>query len=192
MTLAETASIFCETVIRRAGLEATTGTEQLAILEASLQGACQIVVDISSRFLFEQNVFEKRRDRDLSVQELNALMVDAQEQTYGDGLDPDLRHKYMWAMKPHYYSYGSFYNYPYMFGMLFGLGLYACYQGDPEAFKARYDDLLASTGSADAAALGARFGIDIRAKEFWQASLAIVVEDIDRFEALAAGPWAGR
>jgi pepF/M3 family oligoendopeptidase len=185
MTLAETASIFCETIVRHAALQRADRQEQIAILEASLQGSCQVVVDITSRFLFEQQVFERRSRRELSIDELNNLMLEAQRETYGDGLDESLLHPYMWAMKPHYYSTGrSFYNYPYMFGLLFGLGLYARYQQDPETFKRGYDDLLSSTGLADAATLAARFGIDLHAEEFWHASLDIVREDINQFENL--------
>ncbi|HEY6411322.1 MAG TPA: M3 family oligoendopeptidase, partial [Ktedonobacteraceae bacterium] len=157
MTLAETASIFCETIIREATLRKADRQEQIMILEASLQGSCQVVVDISSRFLFEQRVFEARKQRELSIDELNNLMLEAQRETYGDGLDESMLHPYMWAMKPHYYSTEmSFYNYPYMFGLLFGLGLYAQYQQDPEKFKQGYDDLLSSTGLADAATLAAQ------------------------------------
>ena len=185
MTLAETASIFCETIIRHAGLNTSNAQEQIAILEASLQGACQVVVDICSRFIFETSVFEARRRRELSVDEFNQLMLDAQRQTYGDGLAPDLLHPYMWIVKGHYYG-AHYYNYPYMFGMLFGLGLYARYQADPEAFKQSYDDLLSSTGLADAATLAERFGINIRTPDFWRASFAIVRGDIDRFEQLIA------
>jgi oligoendopeptidase F len=201
MTLAETASIFCETIIREAGLRSGDTAEQLVILEASLQGACQVVVDITSRFLFEQGVFEARQGRELSVEELNALMLDAQRQTYGDGLDPNALHPYMWAVKGHYYSNYSYYNYPYMFGQLFGLGLYARYEADPEAFKTSYDELLSATGLADAATLANRFGIDIRTPDFWRASLAIIGDDVERFEALigagaapsdGAGPSNGK
>jgi pepF/M3 family oligoendopeptidase len=189
MTLAETASIFCETIVRNAALadaERTGDTQsQIEILEASLQGSCQPVVDISSRFLLEQGVFEKRRDRELSVDELNTLMLDAQRQTYGDGLDPNALHPYMWAMKPHYYSASrSYYNFPYMFGQLFGLGLYARYRQEGESFTARYDDLLASTGLDDTATLARRFGIDIRDAAFWRASLDLIRAEVDRFEEL--------
>lgn len=188
MTLAETASIFCETIVRHAALAHADAQEQLEILEASLQGSCQVVVDITSRFLLEQGVFERRRQRELSVDELNELMLDAQRQTYGDGLDQQALHPYMWAMKPHYYSAGrSFYNFPYMFGLLFGLGLYARYQQDPATFRVGYDDLLSSTGLADAATLAGRFGIDLRTPDFWRASLTIIRDDIDRFAALASG-----
>ena len=185
MTLAETASIFCETIVKRAALARAGRGEGLMILEASLQGTCQVVVDITSRFLFEQSVIEKRRERELSVDEMCALMADAQRQTYGDGLDENALHPYMWAVKGHYYG-ASFYNYPYMFGLLFGLGLFAHYLRDPEPFRARYDELLSRTGMADAATLAAGFDIDIRDKDFWASSLAVIREDIDRFEQLAA------
>lgn len=185
MTLAETASIFCETIVRHAALQNADKQEQIVILEAALNGSCQVVVDIYSRFLFEQSVFEKRRQRELSIDELNHLMLEAQRATYGDGLDEATLHPYMWAVKPHYYSSTrSFYNYPYMFGLLFGLGLYARYQQDPDTFKQGYDDLLSSTGLADAATLAARFGIDLHSEAFWNASLDVVREDTARFEAL--------
>ena len=183
MTLAETASIFCETIVREAALQHATPAERIEILEASLVGSCQVVVDITSRFLFEQGVFETRRTRELSVDELNAMMLQAQRDTYGDGLDPNQLHPYMWAMKPHYYSTGrSFYNFPYMFGLLFGLGLYARYRTDPDAFRAQYDELLSSTGLADAATLAARFGIDTRTPDVWRASLATIAAEVDQFE----------
>jgi pepF/M3 family oligoendopeptidase len=185
MTLAETASIFCETIIKRVYLEQAPKDEQIGILEGMLQGYCQVVVDITSRFLFEQSVFDKRADRDLSCAELCSFMLDSQRKTYGDGLDPEFLHPYMWAVKPHYYSSGrSFYNFPYMFGLLFGLGLYSRFQQDPDKFKANYDDLLSSTGMDDAAGLAARFGFDIRTPDFWRGSLNIIREDIDKFENL--------
>lgn len=187
MALAETASTFCETIIQHAGLDRGGSGDQLALLEGALQGHCGIVVDISSRFLFEQRLFEARRRRELSIDDLNQLMLEAQRETYGDGLDGDLLHPYMWAVKGHYYSTDrSFYNYPYMFGLLFGVGLYARYRRDPETFRARYDDLLSSTGLADAATLAARFDIDIRTPDFWRSSLDVMRADIDRFEALIA------
>jgi pepF/M3 family oligoendopeptidase len=189
MTLAETASIFCETIVREAALQHANPQERVEILEASLVGSCQVVVDITSRFLFEQGVFEKRRNRELSVEELNEMMLRAQRETYGDGLDMSQLHPYMWAMKPHYYDTGtSFYNFPYMFGLLFGLGLYARYRQDPDSFRQQYDDLLSSTGLADAATLAARFGIDTRTPGFWRASLDNIRREVEQFEeAVGAG-----
>ncbi|GAC1464366.1 MAG: M3 family oligoendopeptidase [Ktedonobacteraceae bacterium] len=188
MTLAETASIFCETIITHAALKDANTQEQIAILEESIQGACQVVVDITSRYLFEQRVFQQREKRELSIDELKAIMLETQRETYGDGLDETQLHPYMWAVKGHYYSTGrSFYNYPYMFGLLFGLGLYARYQQAPEAFKQGYDNLLSSTGLADAATLAAQFGIDLRTEDFWRASFNIIRQDIAQFENLIVG-----
>lgn len=185
MTLAETASTFCETILRKAALKTVTPAEQLTIIAGALSGAAAVTVDITSRFLFERSVFERRRQRELSADEFNQLMLDAQKQTYGDAIEESTLHPYMWAVKPHYYSMGyAFYNYPYMFGLLFGLGLYKQYEQDPDAFRASYDDLLSSTGMADAAELAGRFGIDIQSKAFWQGSLDVIREDIDRFVEL--------
>ncbi len=183
MTLAETASIFCETIIRENVLEHGTDSEKFTVLEASLQGTCQVVVDISSRYLFEKRTIEARAKRELSTSELSDIMIGAQLDTYGDGLAPDALHPYMWAAKSHYYG-RCFYNFPYMFGLLFGLGLYAVYEKDPENFKGRYDVLLSSTGLADAATLADGFGIDIRTPDFWRASLNKIKGDVDRFESL--------
>src|SRR5262249_51787124 len=149
----------------------------------------QVVVDIISRFLFENRVFERRKQRDLSIDEFKELMLEAQKETFGDGLDESQLHPYMWAAKPHYYStHFSFYNYPYMFGLLFGLGLYARYQQSPASFKIGYDDLLSSTGLSDAATLAARFDIDIRSTDFWRSSFDIVRKDINLFEELTQPP----
>lgn len=185
MTLAETASTFCETILRKAAIEQGSEEEKLSILEGGLVDAGQIVVDITSRFLFEQSVFDRRKNGVLTAEDFNELMHAAQLETYGDAITEESLHPYMWAVKSHYYrSDYAFYNYPYMFGLLFGLGLYAQYQQDPETFKANYDDLLASTGSADAATLVARFGIDTRSKEFWTSSLNVIRQDIDAFVAI--------
>ena len=186
MTLAETASIFCNTIIDQAALRDADREEQIALLEAALQGSCQVVVDITSRYLFEKAVFEQRAERELSARELCELMRDAQQQTYGDGLDENALHPYMWAAKPHYYG-SAFYNYPYMFGLLFGRGLYARFLDDPDGFRARYDDLLSRTGMADAPTLAAEFGFDLRTPAFWRSAFDTIRRDIDRFEALAHG-----
>jgi oligoendopeptidase F len=109
-------------------------------------------------------------------------MLRAQKATYGDGLDQRYLHPYMWAWKPHYYSMDyAFYNYPYAFGLLFGLGLYAVYQERGESFVPEYDALLASTGQGLAADLAARFGLDIRQPAFWQGSLRVIEARVQRY-----------
>ncbi len=185
MALAETASIFCETLLTQSVLAATSEpARRLAILDYDLQGSCQVVVDIHSRFLFESEVFDRRRHRTLAANDLCELMLDSQRSSYGDGLDADHLHRYMWAVKPHYYS-THFYNWPYTFGLLFGLGLYAAYQDDPDRFRSGYDDLLGATGLSDASGLAARFGIDVGREDFWASSLAVLARRIDQFEEVA-------
>ena len=186
MTLAETASIFCETIIQDAALEqASSPDEQLAILETALVGDTQVIVDITSRFMFEKEVFERREEAELSADDFCEIITRAQKATYGQGLDEEHLHPYMWAWKPHYYREDiSFYNYPYAFGLLFSTGLYAIYQQRGADFVPDMVELLASTGLADAADLAARFDIDIRTPEFWEGSLEVVAKRIDRYMAL--------
>ncbi|MGA7192067.1 MAG: M3 family oligoendopeptidase, partial [Anaerolineales bacterium] len=183
MTLAETASTMCETIVTEAVLASTKDPqEELAVLEAQIQGAAQIVVDIYSRYLFEKEVFERRAQAELSADDFNEIMERAQKATYGDGLDERYLQKFMWTWKPHYYSSGlSFYNFPYAFGLLFATGLYAIYQQRGAAFVDDYKNLLASTGEANAADLAKRFGINIRTKKFWEDSIAIIGKRIERY-----------
>jgi pepF/M3 family oligoendopeptidase len=186
MTLAETASILNQTIITDALLAQAAGPqEELAILEGFLSDAAQIIVDISSRFLFEKEVFERRAQAELSADDFCEIMVRAQKETYGAGLDHRCLHPYMWAWKPHYYRPDlSFYNFPYAFGLLFGLGLYAIYQDRGPAFLPEYDELLRNTGQGTAADLAARFGIDIRQRSFWETSLSVIEQRIERYRTL--------
>lgn len=183
MTLAETASIMCETIVAQAALaQAVDEQEELAIIEGSLISAAQVIVDIYSRFLFERELFQRRAQAELSADELCEIMGRAQVAAYGDGLDGAHLHPYMWTWKPHYYSpHLTFYNFPYAFGLLFATGLYAIYQERGAAFVPDFKELLASTGEASAADLAARFGIDIRNRAFWEASLAVIARRIDRY-----------
>lgn len=183
MTLAETASIMCETIVSTASLKQVKNSqEELAILESQLINDSQVIVDIYSRYLFEKEVFERREKSELSAEELCEIMLNAQKATFGDGLDERYLQKWMWTWKPHYYSPAlSFYNYPYAFGLLFGTGLYAIYEKRGASFVPDYVNLLASTGEAPAADLAARFDIDIRTKAFWQDSLKIIEKRVDRY-----------
>ncbi len=184
MALAETASIFCETLVVEAGLARMSGTDRLAQLDVDLVGTNQVVVDIHSRFLFETEVFARRRRRTLSADELSEMMTEAQAAAYGDGLDQRSAHRYMWLLKPHYYG-SHFYNWPYTYGLLFGLGLFARYQDDPEHFRSGYDDLLSRAGMDTAEELGMSFGLDVTDEAFWTASLDVVRTRIDDYVTLA-------
>lgn len=186
MTLAETASIMNETIVQHAALaNAASVEEELGILETGLIGDSQVIVDIYSRFLFEQEVFNRRAKAELSADELCEIMAWAQKESYGDGLDENFLQPWMWTWKPHYYFPDlSFYNYPYAFGLLFGVGLYAIYQQRGAEFVPDYMNLLASTGEDTAANLAERFGINIRQKDFWAASLKVIESRIDRYVEL--------
>ena len=185
MPLAETASIFNETMLSHQVLKSATEQEQFTLIEAELMEATQTVVDIYSRFLFESEVVDTRADHAMTVDELKDCMLRAQDASYGDGLNKDLRHPYMWACKSHYYSSGlSFYNFPYAFGLLFGKGVFAQYLKEGDIFVAKYNQLLRSCGSGSIADVAASVGIDVRSADFWRSSLEVVKESIDRFCAL--------
>jgi pepF/M3 family oligoendopeptidase len=183
MTLAETASTFCETIVAQAALaETSNAQEELAILETSLVNSSQIIVDTTSRYLFEKEVFERREKSELSADDFCEIMLRCQKATYGEGLDERFLHKYMWTWKGHYYIPDlSFYNFPYAFGLLFGTGLYALYKERGSQFVSDYESLLASTGEATPAELASRFGIDIHKSDFWRSSLKVIEQHIDRY-----------
>ncbi len=185
MALAETASIFCETLVVEEGLQRLEGAERLALLDTDLQGSNQVVVDIHSRFLFETELFARRQRRTLGVSELNEMMLAAQATAYGDGLDQSTAHPYMWAVKGHYYG-SHFYNWPYTYGLLFGLGLFARFQDDPEHFRSGYDDVLSLAGMNTAEQLGAAFDLDVTDEAFWTASLDVLRARIAEYGRLAA------
>lgn len=186
MTLAETASIMCETIVVEALLKETKDPQALlAIVGNNLVGESQVIVDIYSRYLFETEIFEKREQAELSASEINDAMLKAQKTAYGAALHPDHMNKYAWTWKPHYYYSGlSFYNFPYAFGLLFAKGLYEIYQQSGDAFITDYKNLLASTGEANAETLASRFGIDIQNKTFWANSLNSISKEIDLYNTL--------
>jgi pepF/M3 family oligoendopeptidase len=184
MALAETASIFCETLVIEAGLADLEGEDRLSLLDVDLAGSTTLVVDIHSRFLFETEVFARRQRRTLGVIELNEMMLDAQGEAYGEGLDQATAHPYMWLLKPHYYR-SHFYNWPYTYGLLFGLGLFAKFREDPDHFRAGYDDLLSRAGMDTAEQLGRSFGLDVTDEAFWNASLDVIRSRMAEYDRLA-------
>ena len=110
------------------------------------------------------------------------MMLSAQKNAFGDGLDPDYLHPYMWMNKPHYYSAGqSFYNFPYAFGLLFAKGIYRQYQAQGQDFIPKYNELLAATGKHTIEEVAALVKVDITKPAFWQESLQEIVEEIDTF-----------
>jgi len=188
MPTAETASIFNETILAHQVLASATEDEQLTLLDASLTESTQTIVDILSRYLFETEVIATRADHVMTVEELKDAMLRAQDATYGDGVDPAVRHPYMWACKSHYYSVGrNFYNFPYAFGELFGKGVFAKYLEQGADFVPAYNQLLRYCGSDTIANVAASVGIDVRSRDFWRSSLEVIKGEIDRFCALVEG-----
>lgn len=185
MPVAETASTFNENIIMNTAIKEANDEEKIALIESQLQDTTQIIVDIYSRYLFESAVFENREQSFMFSKDLEEMMLSAQKEAYGDGLDQSYLHPYMWACKPHYYSTGlSFYNFPYAFGGLFSKGLYAIYQEQPEGFVEKYQELLRATTVSSVEDTAKVLGVDVSTPEFWKKALAEVAESIEAFIAL--------
>ncbi len=188
MTLAETASIFSEFIAFRGAVSEADDVHKVGIIEQFVQGACAVCVDILCRFYFEREVFEKRREGELMPDEMCQIMIDCQKKTYGDGLDEAFLHPYMWAVKGHYYSTDfSFYNYPYAFGQLFGLGLYnrSTKEKRERPFYEKYNELLSLTGQLPAEEVAKSAGIDITDSSFWQEGMDIIASYAKQLEELS-------
>lgn len=186
MPVAETASTFNEVLIMEAAVNETQGRERLALIESQLQDVTQIICDIYSRYLFESEVFEKCRTGFLFADELSEIMLKAQKQAYGDGLDEKYLHPYMWVLKGHYYSENlSFYNFPYAFGGLLARGLYAKYKAEGEEFVPKYRALLNATTVMSVENAAKEAEIDLEDPQFWRTSLHSVEELIDEFIRLS-------
>ena len=181
MPVAETASTFNECVVMAAAIKnARSDDERMALIESQLQDATQIICDIYSRFRFEKMVLDNREQAFMHADKLCELMTIAQEQSYGDGLDPDCRHPYMWVCKSHYYG-STYYNFPYAFGGLFARGLYAQYEKEGAAFVPKYKKLLFTTPVASVEDTALVAGIDLTDKDFWRSALQTIADQIDLF-----------
>ena len=184
MPVAETASTFNECVVMAAAIQdAKDPGEKLALIESQLQDATQIICDIYSRFLFEKSVFENRPTQFMHADRLCQLMTEAQKQSYGEGLDEQVMHPYMWVCKSHYYG-PTFYNFPYAFGGLFARGLYARYEQEGPSFVPKYKKLLYTTTIANAEDVAKVADIDLTDKNFWRGGLQMIVDQIDLFCSL--------
>ena len=179
MPVAETASTFNECVVMASAISKAADTqEQIALIESQLQDATQIICDIYSRFRFEKMVFDNREEMFMNADTLCGFMTEAQKQSYGDGLDPDVLHPYMWVCKGHYYG-PTYYNFPYAFGGLFARGLYAQYEKEGAAFVPKYKKLLNTTPVATVEDVAKVADIDLTQKDFWRGALQTIADQID-------------
>ncbi len=154
-------------------------------METEISDCTQVIVDIYSRFLFEKSVFHKRKESSLTVEEIKELMIKAQKEAYGDGLDNNYLHPYMWAWKPHYYDADyNYYNFPYAFGLLFARGLYAEYLKKGSSFSSDYEKLLSITGKNNLEDVAKSMNININNIDFWRSSLKTIENDIEKFISL--------
>ncbi|MBQ8816484.1 MAG: M3 family oligoendopeptidase [Lachnospiraceae bacterium] len=185
MPVAETASTFNETHLGHYALASATAEEKLSLLENDLMEKTQCIVDIYSRYLFETAVFEQSQSKFLMAEDLKDIMLKAQKEAYGEGLDENVMHPYMWVCKGHYYSSGlSFYNFPYAFGNLFAVGLYNMFLEEGESFIPKYKAMLKATPTCTIEEAGAMVGVDLTDKAFWESSLKLIAKDIEEFCAM--------
>ncbi len=185
MSLAETASTFGETVVRDAlQQQAADSAGKYRIAWDDISCLPSFVLNIPTRFEFERNLYEARKKRPLSVSEIKTLMAEAWQKWYGDALsEPD---PLFWASKLHFFiSELSFYNFPYLFGYLFSMGIYARRERMGDSFYPNYKALLRDTGRMTAEDLARRhLDVDLTQPYYWQDTLSLIEARVDRFESL--------
>jgi len=185
MNVAETASTFAETIIADATVKnAASDEEKISLLANKLEGATAMFLNIRARFIFEDKFYTERANGIVSETRLNELMVEAQKEAFGDSLSS--YHPHFWAAKLHFFIDSvPFYNFPYTFGYLFSLGIYAEYLKQPEGFEEKYIALLQDTGSMKVEDLAKKhLDVDITKEDFWSAGIALVAKDVEEFVEL--------
>ena len=188
MNLAETASTFAEAVLGQQQLNAAkTKSEELTLLDSMLGDSVSFLMNIHARFLFEDKFHSERQAGELTAKRFSELMQAAQQEAYCDGLDDAGWYPDFWISKLHFYISGyPFYNFPYTFGYLLSLGIYALSQEMGAEFPEQYRKFLIATGSMEAeAAVQSTFGYDLREPTFWNKSLDVVEQRVERFLTLA-------
>lgn len=188
MTLAETASIFGETIVNNMVLDRVKSPqEKLAICWTKARDAEAFLLNIPVRFTFESKFYEKRKEKALTPDELRELMKESWAEWYGDTIsDSDAM---FWANKLHFsISELSFYNFPYTFGYLFALGVYAQKDKMGAGFYDAYVNLLRDTGRMTAEEVAAKhLGADLTKPDFWRDSIRISQAGVNQLaDALAA------
>ncbi|PEZ83363.1 M3 family oligoendopeptidase [Bacillus sp. AFS017274] len=182
MNVAETASTFAEMVVADAAVkEAASEEEKLVLLEDKIQRSVALLMNIHARYLFETRFYDERKQGYVSAERLNELMVDAQKEAYGDALSD--YNPTFWASKLHFYITGvPFYNFPYTFGYLFSLGIYANALKEPAGFEEKYIALLKDTGSMKVEDLAEKhLGVDLKTRDFWEEAVNACMEDVEEF-----------
>lgn len=191
MTLAETASTFAETIVKQDMIANSQDFDQMKILDLDLTDTSQVLVDILCRYYFEESVFQARKSSELTADDFCRFMQEAQEKSYGNGLNDERnednsnyteRHDYMWAVKSHYYITSlDFYNFPYAFGQLFAAGLYQRAKKEGPEFAKTYEELLSLTGNQSCEDLCKKAGFDITNKDFWKSGIDMYAKEVEKY-----------
>lgn len=182
MNVAETASTFAELIVADATLkQATTNEEKINLIDVKMQNAIAMFMNIHTRFIFENNLHEARKENVLTDEEITELMLAAQKESYCDSLGS--YHPHFWASKLHFFIDDvPFYNFPYTFGYLFSLGIYAHAQKQGASFEDEYIALLQDTASMTTEELAKKhLGIDLTKPDFWQDGINIIKKDVEEF-----------
>jgi oligoendopeptidase F len=185
MNVAETASTFAEMIVSDASLKNSKSKEEkLSLLEDKIQRSVALLMNIHARFLFETKFYEKRKQGLVNAETLNELMKDAQTEAYGGALEE--YHPLFWASKLHFYITGvPFYNFPYTFGYLFSLGIYAMAQEEGQGYEEKYIALLKDSASMTVEELAQKhLNVDLTKRDFWEKAVRMCVEDVEEFLAL--------
>ena len=142
------------------------------------------------RFEFEHALYEERKAGELSIGRLKDLMLEAQRHNYGDALSEDELDPWFWASKLHFYITGtSFYNFPYTFGYLFSLGIFARAKQEGPDFPAPLRGAAPTHGQRYCGGVARRsLGVDLESPDFWQASVDLIEEDLSTFGAALPAP----
>ncbi len=178
--ICETASLFNETIVSEALRREQI--DSVKLLDTELTEAVQTVMDIYSRYLFEDAFLKERASRKLASSEICSLMVKAQKRVFGYALDASCLHPYMWMNKVHYYIPGfHYYSYPYYFGMLLSKGLYSSYLKDKEHFPLKYKAFLEASTRASIEDVASFAGIDVTSTEFWDGALSQIDAKCEEF-----------
>lgn len=185
MNVAETASTFAEMIVADASVKsASSKEEKLALLEDKVQRSVALLMNIHARFLFETRFYEERKDGIVSTDRLNELMEEAQKEAYGGALEE--YHPLFWASKLHFYITGvPFYNFPYTFGYLFSLGIYAQAIEEGKGYEEKYIALLKDTASMDVEDLALKhLNVDLTKPDFWEKAVQLCIDDVEEFLAM--------
>lgn len=185
MNVAETASTFAEMIVADATVkEAASKEEKITLLDTKIQNALAMFLNIHARFLFETSFYNERQSGVVTDERLSELMEEAQKEAYQDSLSD--YHPHFWASKLHFFIADvPFYNFPYTFGYLFSLGIYARSLEEGADFEDKYIDLLRDTASMSTEDLAMKhLAADLTKSDFWEAGIAIMKTDVSTFMEL--------